>query len=165
MGLLSVFLALSARVVDQYYDAYKAMDSALPSSRGLAHQLEFLTRELSCADTIRCPSQLLRCGFRPGWQKDATLLEYDSRDADGRRVRASLGYSPTSQALLLVRNCDAASGGIDSSELSLGRSGGLWIQQTDVARQPLLTLRLDPPSATGEPLQTALSLKAVVLFP
>lgn len=167
MALLSLFLLISARVVSQYFAAYKGMEKALPASKSLAHQLEFLTRELSKAESIAEPAfPKLAEGFRPSWEENGKPLRVVSSDGQGKRVHLALGYSPVERALILVAHEETkGETTIPSHKMTLGASGGLWLKSSTIGRQNLLTLRLEPLSPGGEPFQTSMSLKGVVTLP
>jgi hypothetical protein len=167
MVLLSMFLFLSARVVSQYFSAYQAMEKALPATKGLAHQLEFLTRQLSCAESIESPGRsTLSVGFRPSWDQAGVPLRLVGSDRRGQRIHFALGYSASDRGLVLVTHQETeGKAAVESQKLVLGASDGLWIKTTDIGRQSLLTLRLDPLGAGSEPLQTAISLRGVEVTP
>lgn len=167
MALLSLFLMLSARVVSGYFAAYKAMDKALPASKSLAHQLEFLLRELSRADKLEEPGlSTLVEGFRPSWEENGRPLRLAGSDQEGKRYHQALGYSPLESALVLVTHQEGKGETLVlTNKVTLGASRGLWLKSTTVGRQNLLTLRLESLSPGGEPFQSSMPLKGVMTLP
>ena len=168
MALLSLFLMLSARVVSGYFSAYKGMEKALPASKSLAHQLEFLLRELSRADKIEEPGlSTLAEGFRPSWEENGRPLRLTGSDKDGKRYHLALGYSPLESALVLVTHEEQGKDEtlVLHNKMTLGASRGLWVKSMTVGRHNLLTLRLESLSPGGEPFQSSMPLKGVVTLP
>lgn len=161
MAVFSLLLMMSGTVVTRYYHAYRLMDSSLPSERSLAHNLDFLMRELSKAQIVYEPSsKLLKDGFVPSWSEGEThqLLRLKLVDSNKKQTFCTLGYSQKDEGLLLLEY-PVEDEKLGEPRKQILKTGPLTLRAVPTGRQTLFHLSLAPTASGKLPIQTAITLK------
>ncbi len=177
MGLFTLFLVVSAQVVNSYAKAYHKMDKALPSKRSLFHLFEALTRELAGVEAVSSPSlQSLQDGVFPSWEEPESHLIVTQKRLDAAPEVRSFAYFHDERGIVCFTGLPGSESILplpsptpdirtDPNFRLLGQSGQLWIQWRLEHGRPLLKVRLYPLDQGGPPAQTMIPLSPVCLQP
>ena len=160
MAVFSLLLSISATVVTGYYNAYRFMDTSLPSERSQAHNLEFLMRYLSTVRTVYMPSSSdLKNGFSPNWTEgdDNKLFRFKRVDDNGKETLCALGYYAKETGLLLTEYPVAQEQG-EAREQVL-KTGPIALRTVQVGHETLFQIRLSSLTPHRRPIQTTITLK------